>query len=62
MRNTCVSSKIASTRRFSSRASSSVVPNGFSMITRTFASSWLFSPLAPSCSTITGKKAGAVER
>ena len=39
MRKTWFSSKIASTRRLSSRASSSVVPNGFSMITRTSACS-----------------------
>ena len=62
MRKTWVSSKIASTRRFSSRASSSVVPNGFSMIRRTSASSWWASFERPSSSTITGKKAGAVDR
>ncbi len=32
MRKTWVSSKMLSTRRLSSRASCSVVPNGFSMI------------------------------
>ena len=62
MRKTCVSSKIASTRRLSSRASSSVVPNGFSMITRTSASSCCSSLASPSCSTITGKNSGAVDR
>ena len=40
MRKTWLSSNIASTWRLSSRASSSVVPNGFSMITRTSASAW----------------------
>ncbi len=35
MRNTCDSSKIESTVSLSSRASCSVVPNGFSITTRT---------------------------
>ena len=62
MRNTCVSSNIASTVRFSSRASSRLVPKGFSMIRRTCECSWWLSPDPPSASTITGKKPGAVER
>ena len=43
-------------------ASASVVPNGFSMITRTSAPSRRFSPCSPSFSTINGKNIGAVER
>ena len=62
MRNTWVSSKIASTLRFSSRASPSVVPNGFSMISRTSPPSWWLSPELPRRSTMTGKNPGAVER
>ncbi len=62
MRKTWCSSKIASTRRLSSRASSSEVPKGFSMTTRTSAGSWWARPELPSASTITGKKLGAVDR
>ena len=62
MRKTCFSAKTASTRRLSSLASSSVVPNGFSMTARTSEPSWSLSPCRPSCSMMTGKNSGAVER
>ena len=38
------------------------VPNGFSITTRTSADLWRCRPAALSCSTITGKNSGAVER
>ena len=62
MRNTCDSSKIESTVSLSSRASCRVVPNGFSMITRTATRSWWSSFERPSSCTITGKKPGDVDR
>ena len=62
MRKTCSSAKTPSTVLLSSWASSSVVPNGFSMTIRTSASSISSIPCSPSCSTITGKNSGAVER
>ena len=62
MRKTCSSSKTDSTRPLSSRASSSERPNGFSMITRTSASSRSARSLRPSASMMTGKNVGAVER
>ena len=62
MRKTWCSSKTDSTCRLSSTASSKVVPNGFSMITRTSAPSTRSRPCSPSLPTITGKNAGAVER
>jgi hypothetical protein len=43
-------------------ASASVVPNGFSMITRTSAPSRSVSSWRPSASTMTGKNSGAVDR
>ena len=58
MRNTCDSSNTLSTRAFSSRASSSDEPNGFSMITRTSVSARRDRPLPPSWPMITGKKLG----
>ncbi len=62
MRKTWRSSKTDRTRALSSRASCSDVPNGFSITQRTSASSRALRPWAPSCSTITGKNPGAVER
>ena len=62
MRNTCASSRTSRTALLSSRASARLVPIGFSITTRTSEPSWRSSPCWPSLPTITGKKAGAVER
>ena len=62
MRKTWRSLKTDSTRWLSSRASASVVPNGFSMTARTSEPSWRLSLCLPSCSMMTGKNSGAVER
>ena len=62
MRKTWRSRKTLETTSWSSRADARSVPNGFSMTTRTSAFSWRCSPASLSCSTITGKNSGAVER
>ena len=62
MRKTWCSSKTDSTCRLSSTRLLQVVPNGFSMMTRTSASSTRFRPCSPRLPTITGKNVGAVER
>ena len=62
MRKTWSSSNTESTRALRSRASSSERPNGFSMITRTSASSRSARSCLPRQSTMTGKNIGAVDR
>ena len=58
MRNTCDSSKTASTAWFSLRAEARSVPNGFSMITRAS----LARPVAPSMPTTEVNAAGGTAR
>ena len=62
MRKTWRSRKTLSTTFCSLRAVCRSVPNGFSMTQRTSACLWRCSPAALSCSMITGKNSGAVER
>ena len=62
MRKTWRSSKTDRTISLSSRASASRVPNGFSMMTRTSASSASSRSCVPSALTMTGKNSGAVDR
>ncbi len=62
MRKTWDSSRTERTVLLSSCASASVVPKGFSMMTRTSAPSCSVSSCLPSACTITGKNSGAVER
>ncbi len=62
MRKICDSCRTESSWWFSSSASLSRVPNGFSITTRTSASGCLWSLCSPSCFTISAKKFGAVER
>ena len=59
MRNTCDSSKTASTAWFSLRAESRPVPNGFSMITRVRS---VARPEAPSMPTTAVNAAGGTAR
>ncbi len=58
MRNTCDSSKTASTAWFSARAEARSVPNGFSMITRAPEAR----PVAPRLSTTEVNAAGGTAR
>ena len=62
MRKTWRSRKTFETTFWSLRADSRSVPNGFSITTRTSASLWRCSPACLSCSAITEKYSGAVER
>ena len=62
MRKTWRSRNASETTFCSERADARSVPNGFSMITRTSAFGCRCSPACLSCSTITGKNSGAVER
>ena len=62
MRKTWSSAKTDRTAWLSACASSSVVPNGFSMTTRTSTSFFVARPCSPSLPMMTGKNAGAVER
>ena len=62
MRKTWRSRKTLDTTSWSLRADARSVPNGFSITTRTSASSWRCRPASLSSSAITGKNSGAVER
>ena len=62
MRKTWRSRKTLETTSCSLRADARSVPNGFSITIRTSASLWRWRPASLSCSEITEKNSGAVDR